>query len=145
MGKVSEYDDTGKEVWSVNSPGCWAATRLKNGNTLVSGNRYVREFTPDGQTAWEFTSALMPDYRVDQFQVAKRLANGNTLVNNWGNAYTGRGEINLATAQAWEITPDKKVVWVLDSWKDPNLGPATIIQILDDPLPPETGHFGSIK
>ena len=34
-----------------------------------------------------------------------------------------------------EITPDKKVVWVLQDWK--NLGDATAVQILDDPGIPE--------
>jgi len=31
------------------------------------------------------------------------------------------------------VTPDKKVVWALSSWKDPDLGPATSIQLLDEP------------
>jgi hypothetical protein len=34
-----------------------------------------------------------------------------------------------------EVTPDKKVVWVLRDWAD--LGPATAVQILDDPGIPE--------
>jgi hypothetical protein len=34
-----------------------------------------------------------------------------------------------------EVTPDKKVVWVLWDWK--NLGPATAVQILDEPGFPE--------
>jgi hypothetical protein len=34
-----------------------------------------------------------------------------------------------------EVTPDKKVVWVLEDWK--TLGPATAIQVLDDPGIPE--------
>lgn len=34
-----------------------------------------------------------------------------------------------------EVTPDKKVVWALKDWKD--LGPASAIQVLDDPGLPE--------
>jgi hypothetical protein len=34
-----------------------------------------------------------------------------------------------------EVTPGKKVVWVLKDWK--NLGPATAIQVMDDPGVPE--------
>jgi hypothetical protein len=34
-----------------------------------------------------------------------------------------------------EVTPAKKVVWVLRDWA--NLGPATAVQILDDPGIPE--------
>jgi hypothetical protein len=48
--------------------------------------------------------------------------------------------------QAWEVTPDKKVVWALRSWTDPtNLGPSTTIQLLDEPSAPEAVHFGDIK
>jgi hypothetical protein len=35
--------------------------------------------------------------------------------------------------QVLEVTPDKQVVWALSSWKDPDLGPATHIQLLDEP------------
>jgi len=44
LGKVVEYDSAGKEIWSVDAPSAWAAVRLKNGNTLISGNQrgYVR-------------------------------------------------------------------------------------------------------
>jgi len=31
------------------------------------------------------------------------------------------------------VTPDKKVVWALSSWTDPDLGPSTSIQLLDEP------------
>ena len=36
--------------------------------------------------------------------------------------------------QAIEVTPDKKIVWALRAWNEPtNLGPATSIQLLDEP------------
>jgi hypothetical protein len=37
MGKVSEYDINGKELWSIDVPGVWPAEPLKNGNILVAG------------------------------------------------------------------------------------------------------------
>jgi len=37
----------------------------------------------------------------------------------------------------FEVTPDKKLVWALSSWSDPDLGPASSIQLLDDPNMPE--------
>jgi len=44
LGKVAEYDQDGKQLWSVPAPSAWAAIRLNNGNTLISGNQngYVR-------------------------------------------------------------------------------------------------------
>ena len=42
------------------------------------------------------------------------------------------------TIQAIEVTPDKKVVWALSAWTPPaDLGPATCIQLLDEPGIPE--------
>ena len=58
---------------------------------------------------------------------AVRLKNGNTIV--------GSRETEGKTPQLVEVTPDKKVVWVLQDWA--NFGPATAVQILDEPGIPE--------
>jgi len=133
-GKVVEYDLDGKVVWSVAAKSAWQALRLKNGNTLISGDaqRYVREVNPKGETVWELTQADVPNIKLFNTQAAVRLANGNTVVTNWvaGNNKT---EEWAGTVQVFEVTPDKKVVWALSSWKDPDLGPATSIQLLDEP------------
>jgi len=142
--KVAEYDETGKAVWSANVPGAWSAVRLKNGNTLVCG-KGAQEIDPQGKTVWEFTSAAVPDYKFDSWQIATRLANGNTLMNHWVNSWSETIEPDTAPVQALEVTPDKQVVWALRSWKNPNLGPATTIQLLDTPESPENAHFGSIR
>jgi Domain of unknown function (DUF362) len=138
-GKVVEYDLNGKEVWSVQAPSAWAAVRLQNGNTLISGDAkgYVREVNPKGETVWEFTQADAPDIKIFNIQGANRLANGNTLICNW----CANGAKNLAdwptTVQVLEVTPDKKVVWALRSWTPPaDLGTATSIQLLDGPGTP---------
>jgi hypothetical protein len=144
LRKVAEYDETGKQVWSADVPGAWSAVRLKNGNTLVCG-KVVREINPRGEMVWEFTSADVPDYKFDSMQIATRLPNGNTLINHWVNQWAGRIDPNTAPVQALEITPDKKVVWALRSWANPDLGPSTTIQLLDAPDVPEKVHFGSIK
>jgi hypothetical protein len=145
--KVSEYDVEGKEIWSLAVPSPWSASRLKNGNTLVVSNaKFVREVDPGGKTVWEFTPADVPDYKVYGFQTATRLSNGNTLINNWNNQWQDKIDPGDLPVQAWEIAPDKKVVWALHSWTDPaNLGPATTIQLLDEPGIPEQVHFGIIK
>lgn len=147
MKKVCEYDENGKEVSSLDAPGPWSAVRLKNGNVLMCAGRSVREVNGKRETVWEFAQADIPDYKVAQFQIATRLANGNTLVNNWVNQWSTKIDPASAPVQAWEVTADKKVVWALRSWDGPtNLGPATTIQLLDEPgAPVEDVHFGQIR
>ena len=58
--KVVEYDQDWKVLWEyTDAPSVWAAVRLKNGNTLISGNqhKYVREISPDKKVVWELTQA----------------------------------------------------------------------------------------
>jgi outer membrane protein assembly factor BamB len=143
LRKVAEYDDTGKQVWSADVPGAWSAVRLKNGNTLVCG-KVVREINARGETVWEFTSADVPDYKFNSMQIATRLPNGNTLINHWVNSWSGPIDSATAPVQALEVTRDKKVVWALRSWTNPNLGPSTTIQLMDSKTAPEKVHFGSI-
>lgn len=147
LAKVCEYDSTGKEVWSVatgTSP--WSATRLANGNTLICGSKFTREVNPAGATVWEFTGADVPDYRFASMQLATRLPNGNTLINNWVNQWSEKIDPLTAPVQALEVTPEKKIVWALRSWLEPAaLGPSTTIQLLDAPEVPEAVHFGEFK
>lgn len=157
MGKVVEYDKDFHEVWSwpdaanfaAANPNAapttktagvvlatgekfspWAAIRLKNGNTLItneSGKSQI-EVSPDKKIVWELKPADLPEeYRYINTQSCTRLANGNTIVCSRGG--------NGAGPQLVEVTPDKKVVWVLHDFTD--LGPATAVQILDDPGIPE--------
>jgi hypothetical protein len=140
-GKVVEYDLDGTALWSVEAKSPWSAVRLKNGNTLIAGDwsGYVREVNPQGQTVWEITQKDVPDFKLFSLQTANRIANGNTVICNWcaGNNKT---EEWADTVQVFEVTPEKKVVWALSSWKDPDLGPATSIQLLDEPGAADTGN-----
>jgi hypothetical protein len=136
MGKVIEYDKDFNEIWACTIPSPWAAIRLQNGNTLISDEReqLAREVSPKGETVWEFKlSELPPEIGFSGSQSCVRLANGNTI-------FCSRGD-GGKRPQLVEITPDKKVVWVLKDWKD--LGPATAIQILDEPGIPE--HPGDLQ
>jgi len=129
--KVVEYDKNFNKVWSYPIKSPWAAIRLKNGNTLITdeGDNLTREVNPKGETVWEFNNTDLPEaYRFNQApQSCTRLANGNTIFCSRGGG--GRGP------QLVEVTPDKKVVWVLQDWQD--LADATAVQILDDPGIPE--------
>ncbi len=130
--KVAEYDNSGREVWSYAVESPWSAERLRNGNTLITTNRkLVLEVDPQGKTVWQITAADAAGHRIDGFQIATRLPNGNTLVNNWVNTWSTTVDKANPPVQALEFTPGKKIVWVLRSWNDPaDLGPATTIQLL---------------
>jgi hypothetical protein len=130
MGRVVEYDKHFQEVWSYDVRSPWAAIRLKNGNTLITDEHDVTtmEVTPDKKIVWQITPSDLPEpYRYENSQSATRLANGNTIICSRGGHDQG--------PQLVEVTPDKKVVWVLQDWAD--LGPASAVQILDEPGIPE--------
>lgn len=139
LGKVVEYDAAGNEIWSVTAPSAWAAVRLNNGNTLISGNQhgYVREVNPKGETVWEIARNDLPGIPLFTVQEADRLANGNTVINNWP------GSLKLedwpSVVQVIEVTPDKRVVWALRDWT--TLGPASSTQLLDQKGSPENGEL----
>jgi len=132
MGYVVEYDKKFNEIWNYKIRSPWAAIRLKNGNTLITdeADSLTREVNPKGETVWEFNTRkdLPVEYQFSSApQSCTRLANGDTI-------FTSRGD-NGKGPQLIEVTPNKKVVWVLQDWKD--LGSATAVQILDDPGIPE--------
>ncbi len=146
MNKVSEYDSTGKELKSWPATGPWGVTPLKNGNILITERTAIREITPDGGAVSTITpSTDSPDFKLTSLQLAWRLPNGNTLVNNWFNQWNDKLDRTNPPVQAVEFTPDKKIVWVLRSWETPDLGPATTIQLLDESDPPENVTFGPFK
>jgi len=138
-GKLVEYDLNGNVVSSLNEPNGWQAYRLTNGNILLSGDAraYVREINPQGKTVWEFNQSDVPTIRLLNIQGACRLANGNTLISNWCSGKLKNPAEWPSTVQVLEVTPDKKVVWALRSWKDPaDLGTSTEIELLDQPVAP---------
>jgi outer membrane protein assembly factor BamB len=148
LGKVCEYDIDGHQLSSIDVPSVWSAVPLKNGNILVTSNQgFVREITREGDPVWECSLKDLPGYTLNNPQLAVRLANGNTLVNNWFNQWSATLDPANPPVQAVEVTPGKKIVWALRCWTAPlNLGPSTTIQILDDPNSSTNDvHFGNIK
>jgi len=130
VGKVVEYDQKFNIIWSYQIASPWAAIRLHNGNTLVQSEklRSAREVNSKGETVWEFTQAELPAGIIQHnTQTSDRLSSRNTVIFS--------SMKDTSAIQAVEVTPDKKVVWVLQDWKD--LGPATTAQFLDEPGVPE--------
>ena len=130
MNRVVEYDKNFKEIWSYDAVKPWAAIRLKNGNTLITKENDVStvEVNPKKEIVWEVAKADIPEqYWYGNSQSVTRLANGNTIICSRGGDHHG--------SQLVEITRDKKVVWVLQDWQD--FGPATAVQVLDEPGIPE--------
>ena len=94
---------------------------------------YVREVNKKGEIIWEINENDLPGITLYTVQEVSRLANGNTLINNWS------GSLPLAdwptVVQLIEVSPDKKVVWALKNWDV--LGPASSTHLLDQPGIPE--------
>ncbi|MCX5646513.1 MAG: hypothetical protein NTZ17_17810 [Phycisphaerae bacterium] len=141
LGQVTEYDKDWKEIWSCDAPSVWDAVRLKNGNTLISGNQhaFVREIDPKGEIIWEVKNGDLPGIKLNGVHQVTRLANGNTVICNW-TAGVKRDDWPTIV-QVIEVTPEKKVVWAFREWTDPDLGPASCIQLLDEPGADENGDL----
>lgn len=106
---VRELDADGKPVRTIKAPGdVFGAVRLPNGNTLIScgdGHRVI-EVDPADKVVWELTENELPGLPLRFVAGLQRLANGNTVVCNWG----GHGRVGQQ-AHIFELTPDKQVVW----------------------------------
>jgi len=148
LGKICEYDISGKQLLSIDFHGVWSAVPLTNGNILATNNsNLVKEITRSGDIVWEYKLDQIPGYKITSPQVSLRLPDGNTLINNWFNKWDSKFDAANAPVQAIEVTPDKKIVWALRSWTDPiDLGPSTTIQLLNmSGSMNEDVHFGDIR
>lgn len=144
MGYVGEYNANGVEINRWNMPGAWSVTEQANGNLLIVGRRgKVKEIKRTGETVWEFDGSAIG---FTQIQKVLRLRNGNTIVNNWYNEWSKTPMDSLnAPLQAVEIDRKGNVVWQLRSWKNPDLGPSTTIQLLSQPVNRTRLFFGEIN
>lgn len=132
LGKVREYDRHWKMILEIDAPSAWTAVRLPNGNILIGGNQhgYVREVNRQGKTVWEIDKDDLPGIPLYTVQEVGRLRNGNTVIANWGGGLPKSDWEKVV--QYIEVTPGKTVVWALHQWQDPDLGPGSLIQILDE-------------
>jgi hypothetical protein len=127
-GAVREYDPAGKVVWDYPVPlfgeklrgghgpeafgnACFAAVRLKNGNTLLStGNGHsVLEVTPSRDIVWSLKQDELPGVRLAWVTTLQVLPNGNIVL---GNCHAGRDQPQLV-----EVDRDRKLVWSYRNWQ----------------------------
>lgn len=128
--KAVELDMSGNILWSADAETPWSVLKLENGNYLVSGDghAYTREFDTKGNIIWEVTQKDVT-FKLFNNQTALRCRNGNTIICNWVSGDPGNWP---GTIQFFEITPQKEIVWKVSSWDNPDLGPCTYIQLLDE-------------
>ncbi len=107
--KLREYDFTGKTLKEWDLPMAYSASRLANGNTLISGYKpaHLAEVDPAGKTVWTLTAADLPlGLNIGSFCESTRLASGNTLI-----ACASRSSRPGPRVVYLEVSPDKRVVW----------------------------------
>ena len=145
MGCIHEFNSYGREVdrWGGMLP--WSVQELpKTGHLLITGRKgLIQEIDRQGHTLWQLNTT---DYGVASPQKTVRLKDGGHIVNNWYNEWN-KEPMDTANApvQAIEIDKQGRLVWQLRSWRNPDLGPSTTIQLLDEPVNRDRlffGHFG---
>lgn len=107
--KLREYSFAGVLLQEWNLPMAYGASRLANGNTLISGYKPAQlvEVDPAGKTVWSLTAADLPaELNIGSFCEATRLPNGNTLV-----ACASRSAKPGPRVVCLEVAPDRRVVW----------------------------------
>jgi len=137
---VAEIDGEGRLVKSIPGQKAWHVDKLDNGGYLIGGDNrgYVREFDRDGNLVWEYTREEAP-FPIYNLQTATRLSNGNTLITSW---VAGRPKEEWpGSVQFFEVTRSKEVVWKVSSWDNPDLGPCTYLDLLDEPRRKNPRHL----
>ena len=144
MGCIHEFTSEGKEVdrWTGFLP--WSVQEMPKGTLLVTGRKgKIQEINRQGETVWELNTT---DYGVTQPQKTVRLKDGGHIVNNWYNEWNKTPMDSLhAPVQAIEVDKDGKVVWQLKSWRNPDLGPSTTIQLLSEAVNRDRFFFGEFN
>ncbi len=108
--KIVELSSEGAVLREFPMPGhpC-EALRLPDGHLLVTmyGPARVAEFDEQLRVVWEIAQNELPGNPLRIPFGVERLPNGNTLVCNSLHSFMGK------QPQAFEVTPDKRVVWEL--------------------------------
>jgi len=142
LDKVCEYGPAGQLVREIPvKGGPHSVIRLPNGNTLIAcsdhnGEPGVVEVDESGSVVWQLRKNELPGIELKFMTGMEILPNGNIVLTNWlGHNHFGEAP------HAFEITRDKKVVWMYNDHSI--IKTMSSIQILDskgDPLKGEVLH-----
>ena len=122
---VREYDADGTVLREIKVPDvAFSALRLANGNTLIGYRGGVIEVDAQDKAVWHLTQQDLPDLKLYWICSLQRLANGNTVVNNWF-----MHQRRTDSPPFFEVTPDKKVVWRATLHE--RMGDPTAIQVME--------------
>jgi hypothetical protein len=132
---VREYAPDGNIVWEAKTPmepqESWpfTAIRLANGNTLTTCTHglLVVEFDFNGRIVWQLANSDLPSPLLADPCGAQRLSNGNTVIASYGQNKPGEPKL-------FEVTPEKKVVWVYRDNREHGIHEFQILDTNDKPL-----------
>lgn len=139
-GRAYEWDSEGNLIHTFPS-GSFHAVRLSNGNTMVSnghgaGDVLMAEYTPDNSEVWTLTGQDLKEVGLCVSMVCgfHRLPNGNTVISNVKHGKKTLGLEGGETPKAFEMTPDKQVVWMVPASTSPkNMGSFQVLDVPGDP------------
>jgi|GEM_PF-6431536 hypothetical protein len=95
-----------------------------------------------GNVVWKYEN-MKPDQ--GEISDATLMKDGNTLISNWFNQWNGNVDKNNPPVQAIVVSPDKKILYKICSWSNPDLGPSTMIQPLNETVDRTKCFFGKFK
>jgi len=82
----------------------FAAVRLANGNTVITGKSAIVEVDTAGMTVWRLDATEVPQFGIRWFAGVQVLPNGNLFVCNAG------GKVPV-----FEVSRDKRIVWQMET------------------------------
>ncbi len=145
LGCIHEFTSDGREVDRWNGFQPWSVQEMpKTGNLLITGRKgLIQEVNRQGRVVWQLDATR---YGVTAPQKTVRLKNGGHIINNWFNEWS---KVPMDTAhaplQAIEVDKEGNVVWQLCAWREPDLGPSTTIQMLDEAVKRDNLFFGEFN
>ena len=113
---VRVCESTGTVVKTIKTPNfTFDAVMRPNGNIVVSHVSGITEYNGD-EIVWQLTPDDLPELGVANFTSLQVLPDGNLVIGTWANGATDASRVG-----AFEVTPDKRVVWAFASATDINM------------------------